>query len=212
MRDAYLEGKTTTQALLDNVDVSIATTFNKIDEEAVKAMAEDAYLHFAESISGMKRYTSQLLNHATKERLRVIMAEGRISGASKREISNNIAGELRKGFISLRDKSGKEWRVEDYADMLARTKHTEATNQGMVNSLGNEGFDLVQVTKHGTKCQLCGPHEGMIYSISGKSKDYPPLSSATGLFHPNCEHRLVPYHEDFAKHSKQWSTGLQKYI
>jgi hypothetical protein len=212
MRDAYLQGKVDTQSLLSKVGISIETTFNKIDEEAVKAMTEDAFLHFGEAMSGVKRYTSQLLNEATKQRLRAIMAEGRISGATKREIANNIAGELRKGFIALKDKSGKEWSLENYAEMLARTKATEATNQGMVNSLTNDGFDLVQVTNHGTKCQLCGPHEGEIYSISGKSKDYPSLGSATGLFHPRCEHRLVPYHEDFARQSKQWSADLLKYI
>ena len=209
---AYKSGHNNAETLLESVGINLTSSFGKIDKEAVKVMANDSYLAFAESISGVKRHTTQIINMSTKQRIQAILADGKISGASKKEIANNIAGELKQGFIVLKDKAGKTWQIDNYAEMLARTKMTEATNKGLTNRMQEENYDLVQVTDHGTKCELCQPHEGEIYSISGKSKEYPALDTATGLFHPRCEHRLVPYHEDFAKQSKAWSTDLQKYV
>jgi len=214
LKTSYLQGKKDTQSLLKKTGVSINVAFNKIDEEAVKVLVGDTQYHFAEAISGVKRYSSRLLNNATKERIKAILIEGRISGETKKLISNKIAGELKQGFIALKDKAGKNWKIDTYADMLAQTKMTESTNQGLQNQLLEEDYDLVQVTSHGTKCDLCGPWEGEILSISGNSKEYKSVDEAegAGLFHPRCQHRLVPYHESFAKQSKQWSSDLQKYI
>jgi len=213
-KNAYSQGKEDTKNLLAKAKIKIETSFNKIDEEAVKILASDTQLHFAEAISGVKRYSARILDKASKERIKAILVEGRISGATKKAISDNIAGQLKEGFIALKDKAGKNWKIETYADMLAQTKMTEATNQGLQNQLLQEDYDLVQVTKHGTKCQLCKPWEGEILSISGNSKEYKSVSKAesAGVFHPRCQHRFVPYHEDFAKHSKQWSSKLEKYI
>ena len=214
LKTNYLQGKKDTQTLLKKADVSINVAFNKIDQEAVKVLTSDTQLHFAEAISGVKRYSTRILDKASKERIKAILVEGRISGATKKVISDNIAGQLKQGFIALKDKAGKNWKIETYADMLAQTKMTEATNQGLQNQLLQEDYDLVQVTNHGTKCQICEPWEGEILSISGNSKEYRSVDEAegAGLFHPRCQHRLVPYHEDFAKQSKQWSGDLQKYI
>jgi len=214
LKVGYLQGKKDTKTLLKEADISIKVVFNKIDKEAVKVLVGDTQYHFAEAISGVKRYSARILDTATKERIKAILVEGRISGETKKTIANNIAGELKQGFITLKDKAGKNWKIETYADMLAQTKMTEATNQGLKNQLLQEDYDLVQVTSHGTKCDLCIPWEFEILSISGKSKKYKSVSEAegAGLFHPRCQHRLVPYHESFAKESKQWSSDLQKYI
>jgi ribosomal protein S13 len=211
---SYKLGSNQAVNLLSTVNITLKSKFNKIDEEAIKAIADDTFMSFAESISGVKRATSKLLDQATKERLRALIAEGKISGETRKQIANNIAGELKHGFVALKDKSGKTWSIENYASMLADTKLNEAVNQGRINRLSDEGYDLVQVTDHGTNCNLCGKWEGEILSISGKSSEYKSVAEAEadGLMHPHCKHQYVPYHEEFAKQSKEWSTDLQKYI
>jgi len=49
----------------------------------------------------------------------------------------------------------------------------------------------VQVSSHGTVCEICAQYEGKVYSISGKTLGYPILDARTP-FHPNCEHSLLP--------------------
>lgn len=214
MKQAYIIGKNDTVTLLDGAGVTIAKTFSQIDKEAVKVMTSEAFTYFGEAISGVKRHMTQILDQATKQRITALLTEGKITGATKNQISNSIAGLLKDGFIALKDRAGREWKIENYADMLARTKLLEATNQGMKNALLADGYDLVQVTDHQGSCGMCAPFEGKIYSISGNSSKYPALKAAEegGLFHPNCKHRVVPYHADFATQSKHWSTDLQKYV
>jgi hypothetical protein len=60
--------------------------------------------------------------------------------------------------------------------------------------------DLVIVSNHPDECPLCRPYEGKIYSLSGTSEKYPPLSVAKqgGLFHPNCGHVATMYVEGYS--------------
>lgn len=192
----------------------ISYSFSQLDINAIEAMADDMYLNFAESLTVVRKQSSSLISMAQKRRIRDIMANGRITRQTRREISKEIADSLKKGFVALKDKSGKTWSLDAYAEMLARTKISEATNLGIQNQLSKSGYDLVQVTRHLTDCDLCAPWEGRILSISGKHPDYPSTETAQkeGLLHPNCKHRYVPYHEAFAKETRAWSQEAQKYV
>jgi hypothetical protein len=46
----------------------------------------------------------------------------------------------------------------------------------------------------GASLVIAGAGSGKIVSLSGNSKDYPPLKSAidAGLMHPHCIHYLIP--------------------
>jgi len=215
VKNGYVGGAKASIAFLNQeLNTSLKYTFTKIDEEAVKAIADDTFMNFAEAISGVKRATSKLLDQATKERIRAIIAEGKISGETRKSIIGNIASQLRQGFVALKDKSGKTWSIEAYSKMLANTKLNEATNQGVINQLSQEGDDLVQVVGTEASCELCNPWVGKILSISGKNKNYPNIAQAedAGLMHPNCKHRYAPYHPEIAEKTEEWDTFLQKYI
>jgi hypothetical protein len=57
---------------------------------------------------------------------------------------------------------------------------------------------LVRAASYKATCDVCAPIQGRIFSISGKDKRFPALSSVPGFdrgfkaIHPNCRHRLVP--------------------
>lgn len=107
-----------------------------------------------------------------------------------------------KGITTV--KAGRNIKLDAYAEMVARTTTREATNRGTIDEIQNEGRDLVQITTTGTSCPICLVYEGRVYSISGKDKRYPPLKEAFGEFstiHPNCNHNVVPYFEEFDKNS-----------
>lgn len=103
------------------------------------------------------------------------------------------------GVTAFKDKSGAEWTLDNYADMVIRSVSQEAQNTGLLIQLGGMGHDLVQMTEHRSSCPLCAPYEGRVYSVSGNDSRYPPLKGVPGfdegyqLMHPNCRHRLTPY-------------------
>jgi len=83
----------------------------------------------------------------------------------------------------------------DYAKALARTTFAEAQTQATLDQCARYENDLVQVSHHGTDCEICKRHEGVIYSISGNDPKYPPLKEKPP-FHLNCGHGLNPTSEE----------------
>jgi hypothetical protein len=96
------------------------------------------------------------------------------------------------------DKAGRRWGSDKYFDMLTKTVMANAANEAYVNTLLQEGHDLVKVNINGAK-DACRNWEGRILSLTGATKGYTTLdeAKATGeVFHPRCKHRLVAYHPD----------------
>lgn len=114
-----------------------------------------------------------------------------------------------QGLVAFTDKSGRNWSLQSYSDMLVRTSGRMATNYGVLFTY--EHIDLYKISKHGTTCKICAPLEGRVYSRSGTHPYYPPLASAFGKIdklgpnvlentylniHPNCKHVLIPFKEE----------------
>lgn len=62
--------------------------------------------------------------------------------------------------------------------------------------------DFVEMTSHAGACKECAKYQGKIYSISGKSKKYPPLPDAVqkyGQMHNNCRYSFYPFIDGVSK-------------
>ena len=106
---------------------------------------------------------------------------------------------LEENWVGFVDKAGRRWDLFNYAEMLTRTKVTEAESRGTEDRLVANGLDLVQITSHGAE-DWCSFYEGKVFSISGKHPVYPPLAQAPNggtPFHPRCKHREAPFIEKF---------------
>jgi len=84
----------------------------------------------------------------------------------------------------------------DLSTSLTRSTAEMALAQN--EELGN---DLVQVSTLADSRPTHAPYQGNVYSVSGRSRKYPPLSStgygtAAGLCGINCRHQLFPYFEE----------------
>lgn len=129
------------------------------------------------------------------------------SGGMKHKTTSQIAAELNnKGITAFVDKRGREWSLNDYANMAARTTAKQAQVAAILTE--NEEHDLYTILRIGSTCPICAALEGRVYSRSGMDPDYPPLSLAFGKIdsggsddlsntylniHPNCMHPLVKY-------------------
>ena len=117
-----------------------------------------------------------------------------------------LAQDMRnKGSTAFVDKAGRQWSLQSYGNMAVRTTARQAEIAAILTA---DDYDLWQIVKIGTTCPVCAPLEGRVYSKSGTSPDYPPLSLAFGKvdpfgpedltntylnIHPNCLHALVKY-------------------
>lgn len=120
-------------------------------------------------------------------------------GQTVKEAERRFLAELNsRGITSFVDKAGREWNMQSYSEMVARTVSQEAQRHGTQNRCIERGVDLVEVTDHHRECPLCRPWEGRILSLQGLTEGYPTVTDATeaGLFHPNCAHAVVPHIPD----------------
>jgi hypothetical protein len=173
--------------------VEFAFGFNNIHIQAIEALIDDTAKAFGESLTGISRSASLLLGKATREMITQQIAKGMIAGEATKTTRDLIKGILHdQGLSALVDKGGHTWTLDRYSEMLLRTKAVEARNRGLINRVAENGYDLVQVSDHGTSCELCQPWEGQVLSITGDDPDYPSLADAEsdGLFHPNCKHAI----------------------
>lgn len=196
-------------------DIAISTGFNRLHREAIVALVDDTVRAYFEAITGVKRSATRLLGKAVREAVTEEIAHGAISGKGLRKIRRYIKGVLQEeGLAAITDKGGRNWQLDNYADMLFRTKVVEARSMGLTNRMVENGYDLVQVSDHIGECPLCRPWEGKILSLTGDSKGYPTLQKAIadGLFHPNCRHAINALIPSLARRTKAYDPEKGKLV
>lgn len=124
---------------------------------------------------------------------------GVAGGQTRREVSKRIERDLRhRGLTGFVARNGARWPLDRYASMVARTTTREAMTAGTLSALTDAGEDLVEVSSHGTQCDVCAEYEGNTYSLSGEDDRFDPLDEVPP-FHPNCLHVLLPAGATFAE-------------
>lgn len=116
---------------------------------------------------------------------------------TRRELSQQIMTRFAdEGVNGIVYTNGRTMKLDSYAEMVARTQTGNASRQAQMNRWQEYGNDLVQISVHFPTSDLCEPHQGRVFSISGDS-EYPSLDSAIsdGLYHPNCKHTQSGYTE-----------------
>lgn len=195
-------------------EVLSTKTFTTINKDAVEAMLSDTSRAFAENLTGVGRSIRSITTEAYQREVKAKLAEGVVSGTTRKELADQLKQSLKdRGLTGVVDKSGKQWRLEHYADMLARTKLTEAVNTGTANKMLENGMDLVQVSVNGSTHPACADYEGEILSLTGKTSGYTTVDEATadGLFHPNCQHRTLEIEPELARETFGWNTDTGTY-
>lgn len=216
---------------MTDIDIS----FGGIHIQAVNAIVRDTFNDIAAATEYMAENLKQAIRDAAKEKYRI----GLITGETRSSLTKELVGELsQKGFtiyldekgryIPLReyanalleeqwvgfvDKAGRRWDLLNYSEMLTRTKVLEATNIGTKNRLTQNGLDLVLISSHGAT-DWCRFYENRVFSISGKSTEYPPLSEVPNggcPMHPRCKHSETPFVEKFeSKELIEYGKGIDK--
>ncbi|WP_039823271.1 phage minor capsid protein [Nocardia testacea] len=176
-----------------------------VSQEAVAALAAEA----AAAVVGTH---SQILR-ATVDGYREVVTQsaGRIvtGVATRREVTQQALDQFAaRGLTAFRDRAGRNWRIDTYAEMAVRTAALRALKQGHTDRLLQRGYDLVVISAHPNPAPQCQPYEGKIVSLTGQTPNGPieatsrmtgrPVretvvasiseAEAKGLHHPNCKH------------------------
>lgn len=210
MPDYYRQGIEDAIQGLSRLNIDIPDTreaFTVIDSKAVAAIVSEVQDGFATSMEGIFRASRRVLTYAEKQEIKQQLALGAITGESQRETARQVKGYLQEqGLTALTDRSGKRWELDQYAQMLVRTKAVEARNAGLANTMSQNGYDLVQVSDHGSSHPECARWEGQVLSLTGNTPGYPTVDEATadGLFHPNCQHAMNVVEPDLASRTNAY--------
>lgn len=154
-------------------DILLAT---QNTEENIKKVVRDAVADVTQyhnlMARGYKDQAEDLLERLTKQ------------GLTKRIVED--------GFVGIVDKAGRRWDLETYSKMVVQTKTNQSFRRGLEFEAMEQGFDLAVISSHGAK-DACSNWEGVVVSLSGRSKDYPyirDVEATNEIFHPNCKHSL----------------------
>jgi len=212
----YVSGATDAVKQLREIDapVRVGSGFSKIHKLAIAALVDDTAKAFGESLTGVNRSANTMLNKAVKEEITQRLAQGQIKGEALRQTKKAVIGAIQQqGLDALVDKAGRGWTLDRYSEMLIRTKAVEARNRGFGNRMVENGYDLVQVSRHFSTHEECRVWEGEILSFTGATKGYKTVQDAeeAGLFHPNCKHAINALHMDIARETMAWDAENQKY-
>jgi len=125
--------------------------------------------------------------------------EGSISRKLRDYLSELVGG---KNFIEI---NGRFYELKSWAENMARSELHKSYVQATIDEAKQYDCDLLQMSRHDSPCDLCGPLEGMVFSISGEDEDFPPLDDTVTVDTPKgpveidpkfphyqCEHNLNP--------------------
>lgn len=168
------------------------------NNDAIRNLVDNA----TGSLTDAHRFVGRRMEDAVRQASLDAVAVKIAAGETVKQTKANLIDKLqRENLTAVLDKRGRPISLDAYASMVARTTTREATNEGTMQEITDLGDDLVQMTRHFSTCPVCAVLEGRVYSISGKDKRYPPLSSAFPgeykTIHPNCTHSVTPYFREF---------------
>jgi hypothetical protein len=185
--------------------VVTASAAGVVDTAAVAALAGETLTAVTSTHSGILRSVDDIYRNVVAE------VTGRtVTGvATRREITQQALNKFAaQGVTGFRDKAGRNWKLDTYAEMATRTSTLRAMKQGHTDRLVQRGYDMVRVSAHPAPAPQCHPYEGKILSLTGSTENGRhtvenvrtgrPMTvtvmasmaeaEAKGLHHVNCRH------------------------
>lgn len=107
------------------------------------------------------------------------------------EIRDILENQVMKFGIYSRDGAfirETHFTPKTYAQMYARTRASQAHTDASIQAAISDGMNAMQISSHGTDCEICAQHEGQIYDL----QEFIDNGDLQPPYHPNCEHVASP--------------------
>ncbi|MCZ4557977.1 hypothetical protein O4215_20660 [Rhodococcus maanshanensis] len=177
-----------------------------VNTAAVAALAEETIAAVTDTHAGILRSAVDGYREVVAE----VVGRTVTGAATRREVTQHALNKFAaRGLTGFRDKAGRNWQIDTYAEMAVRTATLRAFKQGHTDRLVQRGYDLVVISSHSAPAPQCQPFEGKLVSLSGETPNGPVTrasartgaavketvaasmreAEAAGLHHPNCKHK-----------------------
>jgi hypothetical protein len=193
----YSQSAAETAAFLMSLGIQrqVNPEFAQLHQRAIDVIAQNMADNLRDATQFIGRRVDDAFRRVGIEQAGRKYASGTTIQDMKRKVMQAMLDEGQTAFI---DKIGRRWRLDTYAEMVARTTTREAASVATLNECKEFDIDLVRISFHYPTCEICAPLQGKVYSISGKDKRYPALKDEyRPPIHPNCQHVLEPYVREF---------------
>lgn len=190
----------TNKYFTDNgINIPAEDNFALLHKRAIDILVMNTIEDFTDATNFVGRQVKDVVRQVGLDVITNKIATGGTSRDAKKQLISRLTDE---GFTAIKDKRGRNISLDAYAQTVARSTTAEVTNRATMNQMSNLGYDTVKMTEHATTCAICAALQGRVYSISGKDKRFPKLSTAfSGIYanvHNNCRHRIYPYVPELA--------------
>lgn len=197
---AYREGQASALVSLGEA-ASIASaidmvTASRLNRHYVEALINDTYDDLLQATQNTRRRVKQVIREIVAHQLRLKAAQN----LGRKTMTRDVIKEMRErlgeaGQFAIRDRANRVWKIEDYADVVVRTKIMQAHIEGSRNEAMQRGALYGVISSHGAT-DACKFHEGRIVKLVPEAPGpYPTVEQlrASGqIFHPRCRHNVMP--------------------
>ena len=177
------------------------SNFAKLNREAIEQIAYSMQNNINAALLQVGRQVDDLYrSHALK-----MTAERMFTGETIRTSAQKLSSRLmaETGVPYFTDRAGRNWKLDNYATMVARTTTREATTMGTLARARAGGYHLIRLSEHYPTCELCAPLQGIVYSMDPKDQRYPTWLDDYCPVHPNCLHTISVYVERYDPNKEQ---------
>jgi len=167
-----------------------------IHAEAIRVLADATYAPLSGYIGQVGRKVDDVFRSIQLQEARAALAGVETQASMARNIKKALQAQ---DVFAFTDKSGRDWTLNRYSQMVSRTLIRECETQGSANRMVQLGYTLGEVSyNRGSEppCDVCQSWEGRTIDLDGSSQGkYPTIEQAKqdGLWHPNCFHNLLPH-------------------
>lgn len=165
--------------------------FAQVHQRAIDVVAQN----MADNLRGATQFVGRRVNDVFRQVGLEQTGRKLAAGQTWQDMKKKVIQELLdRGQTAFVDRLGRKWRLDTYAEMVARTTTREAASIATLNTCREFGLDMVRITTHYPTCERCAAVQGKVFSISGKDKRYPKLTDEyRPPLHPSCRHSCHPY-------------------
>jgi len=103
---------------------------------------------------------------------------------TRQKILSDYANHGIHGFTA---RNGAKWNLETYSNMYTTHWNNEFLRRNLLDKVGNNKYQKVEISSHNNSCPLCEPYQGRILTMS----EFEDAQTA-GLFHIRCKHYAIP--------------------
>lgn len=171
--------------------------FSELNDLLVRAVVADTQDDLLQVTRNVSRKLRNTIRIGTGKSMRANLSQGiNATPALQRDVlkqwKKDLGDALGNGII---DKAGRRWKPEIYAELVVRTKMTQAHIEATTNEALERGAQYAIISSHGAP-DACRFHEGRIIKLDPSAPgDYPTveqLRNSGQIFHPNCKHVISP--------------------